>query len=210
MKKILLIGDSIRAGYAKCVKAAFDGIADVIVPEDSGRFAAYVYRSLPDYKRVYGDDFNLIHWNAGLWDCLIMHDGMNFSDIDVYKSYIERICTSMKLLFPDAKAIFAKSTYVLEWQYGKNFRRTNSDIEAYNAVAVGVVTRHGMAVNDLYELTRNLPESYHSDMTHYYTKEATEVISAQVIEHIEKALDIKALPIDYRRLFSEITEIHGI
>jgi len=211
MKKILLIGDSIRAGYARCVKAAFDGIAEVVVPEDSGRFAAYVYRSLPDYKRIYGSDFDLIHWNAGLWDCLIMHDGMNFSDIEVYKSYMERICVSMKQLFPSAKAVFAKSTYVLEWQYSPtNLRRKNADIEAYNAAAVEITERHGMATNDLYALTSTLPESYHSDMTHYYTKEATEVISKQVIASIENALGIKANELDYGKLFEEMTEVHGI
>lgn len=211
MKKILLIGDSIRAGYAKYVKEAFDGIAEVIIPEESGRFASFVYRSLPDYKRIYGNDLDLIHWNAGLWDCLIMHDGMNFSDIEVYKSYMERICASMKLLFPSAKAIFAKSTYVLEWQYGKNgLRRKNSDIEAYNAAAVEIVTRHGMTVNDLYELTSKLPESYHSDMTHYYTREATEPITNQVIAYIEEALDIKAKPLDYDALFAEKKDVHGI
>ena len=211
MKKILLIGDSLRAGYMNYVKMAFEGIAEVIAPEDSGRFASYVYRSLIDYKRVYGTDFDLIHWNCGLWDCLIMHDGRNFSTLEVYKDYMDRACGSMKMFFPNAKYIFANSTYVIEEGYGKGgFRRKNADIEAYNAAAEEIVKRHGMTVNDLYTVSKALPESAHSDMTHYYTKEGTEALTNRVIAVIEDALGIKAKPIDYDALFAEKKDVHGI
>lgn len=210
MKKILLIGDSICAGYNKYTKAAFDGIAEVIYSNDNGRFASYVFRWLPDLHRKFGS-VDLVHWNAGLWDSLIMHDGMNFSDIEVYKSYMERICVSMKRFHPNAKFIFATSTYVIEKGYNpKGLRRKNADIEAYNAAAVEIVSRHGMEINDLYALTSTLPEAYHSDMTHYYTKDGTREITNQVIAHIEHALDIKATPLDYDALFAEKTDVHGI
>lgn len=211
MKKILLIGDSIRIGYDKYTKMAFDGIADVVYPADNTRFAAYVYRQQPEFHKLCGGNADVVHWNAGLWDCLIMHDGMNFTDIEVYKSYMERACVGFKRFFPNAKFIFATSTSVIESGYSQTgLRRLNSDIEAYNAAAVEIVTKHGMTVNDLYSLTKDMPAEYHSDMTHYYTKDGTRVITDQVVAHIEKALDIKATPIDYDALFAKKDNIVGI
>ena len=44
MKKIVLIGDSIRMGYDKYVKEALDGVADVYYPGENCRFAQYTLR----------------------------------------------------------------------------------------------------------------------------------------------------------------------
>ncbi len=41
MKNVLLIGDSIRAGYDKAVKKSLEGIANVYFPEENCRFASY-------------------------------------------------------------------------------------------------------------------------------------------------------------------------
>ena len=72
MKKIVLIGDSIRMGYDKYVRAALDGKAEVLFPEENSRFAEYVLRAVIDWKREgkWGDDVDVVHWNAGLWDTL--------------------------------------------------------------------------------------------------------------------------------------------
>ena len=48
-----------------------------------------------------------------------------------------------------------------------------------------------------------MPESYHSDRTHYYTKAAVEAVSNQVIASIEDVLDIKAGAVDYSVLFEK-------
>ena len=47
MKNVLLIGDSIRVGYDKSVKASLEGIANVYFPAENCRFAAFVFRHLP-------------------------------------------------------------------------------------------------------------------------------------------------------------------
>ena len=211
MKKILLIGDSIRAGYDKYVKMAFDGVAEVTFPKENCRFASYVLRELTTWKKQYcGDeDVDLVHWNAGLWDCLTMLDEKHLTPLDVYKDYIERDCIVIKKLFPKAKMIFATSTPVQEHLFGA-MKRFNSDIEAYNAAATEIVKAHGGEINDLYTLMCAQPAEYHSDMTHYYTKDGTRVITDQVIAHIENALDIKAKKLDYDALFSDKKDIVGI
>ena len=74
MKKIVLIGDSIRQGYDKYVKMAFEGVAEVYYPKENCRFASYILRNLIDWKESMkcGDDVDLVHWNAGVWDNLIL------------------------------------------------------------------------------------------------------------------------------------------
>ena len=84
------------------------------------------------------------------------------------------------------------------------------DIEAYNAAAVEIVTRHGMAVNDLYTLSKSLPKSAHSDETHYYTKEGTQAFTDRVLEQVAGVIGVKAEPLDYDALFTEVKEVHGV
>ena len=77
MKKIVLLGDSIREGYDKYVKLAFDGVAQVYYPKENCRFTTYIIRNLLDWKNnlEWGDDVALVHWNVGLWDDIRMDDG---------------------------------------------------------------------------------------------------------------------------------------
>ncbi|MBO5945466.1 MAG: hypothetical protein J6Q69_02550, partial [Clostridia bacterium] len=65
-------------------------------------------------------------------------------------------------------------------------------IEKYNEKAKESLAGTGTVINDLYQLTSKLPESYHSDATHYYTPEATELIGGRVLATICRELDIKA------------------
>ena len=213
MKKIVLIGDSVRQGYDKYVKEALKGIADVSYPGENCRFSTYILRNFIIWKREleWGDDVDLVHWNAGLWDCLVMVDGEKLVPLEVYKENIDRICRQIKMLFPKAKMIFATSTPCIERFFAdKDCKRKNSDTEMYNAAACEIVKKHGGEINDLYALLKEVPESYHSDLTHFYTKEATELISGRVLSVIETALDIKANVLDYDKYFSIDGEPVGI
>ena len=70
VKKILLIGDSIRMGYCRFVRELMQGEAEVFYPEDNCRFAQYTLRGLQDWQAQLGlwNGVDLIHWNNGLWD----------------------------------------------------------------------------------------------------------------------------------------------
>lgn len=211
MKKILLIGDSIRGGYDKYVKMAFDGEAEVYYPAENCRFAAYIVRYLYDWKSKLGcgDDVDLVHFNVGLWDDLILLDGKPLTSLPVYCEYLDRIFGMIKIFFPKAKVIFATSTPVQEELFTRE-KRYNRDTELYNAEAVKIAAAHGAEINDLYTLTANAPVEYHSDLTHFYTKEGTELITNQVISVIEKALDIKAKALDYEALFTKKEDFIGV
>ena len=211
MKKILLIGDSIRLGYDKYVKMAFEDAAEVYYPEENCRFAAFVFRHLDEWKTSLGcgDDVDLVHWNAGLWDDLILQDGVHMTPIDIYKFYIERTCNMIKILFPKAKMIFATSTPVQEELFLGN-KRYNRDTEEYNRAAAEIVKKHGGEINDLYSLAKASPVEWHSDLTHYYTKEGARMLADQVVKSIENTLGIQGKVLDYDALFAETEKILGV
>lgn len=201
-----MIGDSIREGYDSYTKKALEEVAEVFYPDENCRFTAYILRNLTEWKAWYQwpEDIDLIHWNAGLWDLIRLLDGKNHTPLPVYQEYVERICKTMKLLFPKAKIVFATCTPVIESLHQEcSLKRSNAEVEAYNAAAVEIVQRYGASVNDLYSLMASAPESYHSDMTHYYTKEGTKLLTEQVVGCIEKELGIQGKKLDYDRLFEE-------
>ena len=191
MKNILLIGDSIRMGYDKAVQKSLESVADVYFPDENCRFASYVLRYLHEYINLVPDGkVDVIHWNAGLWDCLRMFEEEPHTPLEIYTYYIDRICARIKKNSPEAKVIFATSTAVMSEKMGINFKRYNEEIEVYNNAAVDVVKKYGFEVNDLYAVSTTLPEEAHSDPVHYYTTIGTEAFANQVISHIASVLGI--------------------
>lgn len=195
MKNLLIIGDSIRAGYDKSVKKTLGNMVNVIFPEENCRFAAYVLRHFHEYLGdIKGEDIDVIHWNAGLWDSLRLFEEEPHTPIDIYVYYIERICIRIKKLCPNAKVIFATSTSVLSEKMDINFKRYNEDVEKYNEAAINVVKKYGFKVNDLYTLSTTLPEEAHSDAVHYYTSMGTEAFTKQVLSVIAPELGLSEIP----------------
>ncbi len=192
VKNVLVLGDSIRVGYDKSIRESLKGIARVEFPEENCRFASYFLRHFHEYmSALNGEKIDVIHWNAGLWDCLRLFGEEPHTPLEVYSYYMERICVRIKKLAPEAKVIFATSTAVLSEKMSADFKRYNEEIEEYNKVAVRVVKKYGFEVNDLYAVSAKLPESAHSDAVHYYTKEGTEAFAAPTLECISRALGIE-------------------
>ncbi|MBR5586851.1 MAG: SGNH/GDSL hydrolase family protein [Clostridia bacterium] len=198
MKNLVLMGDSIRRGYDKSVRKSLEGKANVIFPEENCRFASYLLRYFHEYLgELNGEDIDVVHWNAGLWDCLRLFEEEPHTPVEVYTYYIDRLCIRIKKVCPNARVIFATSTKVISEKMGKNFKRYNEEIEKYNAAAVEIVKKHGFEVNDLYAVSQTLSEDFHSDAVHYYTPEGTEVFTKQVLSYVVPALGIDE-EIEYR------------
>ena len=184
MKKIILFGDSIRLGYERYVKESFDGVAEVYSSKDTCAFSQYMLRWVSEWKRKegYPDDIDVVHWNVGLWDVLrIMEDG-TFTTPEYYALTLKRLHKRLTLLFPKAKQIFALSTAVVEERYEPPYQRYNADIEQFNQIAVETLTPLGVEINDLYTLTKDVPQSCRSDMTHFYTEEGIKLIGEKVVK----------------------------
>ena len=192
MKKVVLIGDSIRMGYDKYVKEALDGVAEVFYPPENCRFAEYVLRYAHEWKTngEWGDDVDLVHWNAGLWDALELFGDEPLTSLSYYEEAIKRIDKRLRMLFPKAKFVFATSTNVSEKMSRPEFTRHNSTIQKYNDAALRALSDTDTVINDLHPITASVPDSYHSDWVHFYTPEGTELIGGTVLSVICKLLDI--------------------
>jgi len=192
VKKIFLLGDSIRLGYDSYVKESMANLAEVYYPAENCRFAAYMLREIHNWAdQLHLEHVDAVHWNAGLWDTLRIYGDDPLTRPETYADTVERIIKRIRFLFPEAKIIFATSTPVLEEGFFHDFEgRLNRDVEEYNRIAAEVCRRNGCAVNDLYALLKDKPAALHSDQTHYYTPDATELIGGQVNRVLCEALDL--------------------
>lgn len=211
MKKLLLIGDSIRAGYDVQVRDALAGQAEVFFPKENCRFAEYVLRSLFDWKSGLGlETVDVVHWNAGLWDTLYVYGKEEgpLTPIEVYDQFIRRIFRAIAHEFPGARQIFAASTPVQEALYTGQWKRYNADIRRYNEVARAAAADYGAEYNDLYAVVAAAPTSYYSDMTHLYTPEGTEMMTNAVLRAVCPTLGLETP--EHVRTVSGDVEVVGI
>ena len=144
MKKIALIGDSIRLiGYGKRVPELLGEGYCVYQSEDNGRVAKYTLRMLFEDSSQLAD-CDVIHWNNGLWDVSNLFGDGCFSDIEEYQKNIFRI--ARLLLKTTKRLIFATTTPVRE-EYPYN---RNEEIAAFNAAVVPKLREMGVEIDDLY------------------------------------------------------------
>ena len=192
MKTAILLGDSIRMGYETAVKRSLEGIVDVYSPKDGNLYASHLFRFVHEHKNLVPGEVDVLHWNAGLWDVMRNLEEDPQTPIEIYKYYIERTCKRIAKAYPNTKVIFATTKSVQTEKMHKDCIRFDEEIKQYNAAAVEIVTKYGFEVNDLYAVSKALPEEAHSDPTHYNTAIGAEAFAKAVIGHITKALDIDA------------------
>ena len=193
MKSVLLLGDSIRLGYERDVAAMLAGVVKVYTPGDvNNGMAQFVLRWVHEWKRRGGwpDDLQLIHWNAGLWDVLRIHGDDTLSPPEFYGDTLRRISERLRLLFPNAKQVFALSTWVQEDLYRGEYKRFNSDIERFNQSAIEVLSPLGVEFNDLHTVAKTAPKECWSDLTHFNTVEGIQRMGGAVVDCICEKLDI--------------------
>lgn len=146
MKKIILLGDSIRLiGYGQRVSEILtaDHDCEIWQPDDNCRFASYTLRMCFDYQaQMKGAD--VIHFNCGLWDlCDIFGDGA-FTPMDEYVRLVTRIARILKTYAP--VVIFATTTPPAPQMWGHDVERVRS----YNAAVTEALTAEGVYINDLF------------------------------------------------------------
>ncbi|MBQ2714626.1 MAG: SGNH/GDSL hydrolase family protein [Clostridia bacterium] len=205
MKKIVLIGDSIRMGYDKYVKERMRESAEVFYPSENCRFAEYVLRYAHEWKESgnWGSDVDLVHWNAGLWDALELFGDEPLTSLSYYGEAIKRIDKRLRFLFPNAKMVFATSTKVNEAMSSPNFTRHNETIRRYNEVAIHALSDTDTVINDLYSLTESFPDEYRSDWVHFYTPMGTKLIGDRVTSVVCESLNLTSIEINIQEFESE-------
>ena len=186
MKKIVLIGDSIRMiGYGNPVAERLSDEFEVWQPDDNCRFAKYTLRGLWDWQDgIRGAD--IIHWNNGLWDvCSLFGDG-EFTPVE---EYVEIMLRLARLFLQRAKTvIFATTTPVRP----ENPHNKNETIEAYNKALIPKLLELGIVINDLYTPLSLDVYKYISDDLIHLSEEGIS-LAAQMVESVIRH-EAKKLP----------------
>jgi lysophospholipase L1-like esterase len=150
MKNVVLIGDSIRMGYQETVRAELSGWADVWGPIQNGGTSENVLIHLDEWAIRRQPD--VLHVNCGLHD-LRKEFGVEAAAVPLQK-YAENVRIIMNRMKTETKAfvIWALTTPVNQsWhRKSKPFDRFETDVTAYNAVALDIARQTGIIVNDLF------------------------------------------------------------
>lgn len=183
MKRVLLLGDSIRLNYMPYVYRKLSPIAEVCGPEENCRFSKYVLWSLDDWM---GDKtYDVIHFNCGLWDCT-RRPTWNyelFCTPEEYEQNLRRILE--RLQKTGAHLILATCTPVGEGQ----LEHRNEDVLRFNEVLRRLAAEYGIELNDLHALMSADPEKcLHADRLHL-TKSGIRLLGDQVISVIRPYLE---------------------
>ena len=191
MKKILLLGDSIRMGYQYDVKELLANEYEVIFPEDNGRFAAYtLWQVNQEFKRNSG--IEIVHFNNGYWDMNIeapMTEAIH--PVEEYKSFLRRIVALCRQC--GAKVVFATTVPILEEGAARDntgvqgtINYSNEWVKEYNAAAVEVMTELDVPINDLYALCMEDERRYKCDDLLHLSDEGNCRCAEQVADYIRK------------------------
>ncbi len=191
MKKVFLIGDSIRVGYDAYVKELLEGRAQLYWSNDSARFIAYVLRYAHEWARQDCDPekIDVVHWNNGLWDALhVLGDERPQTSLDEYRDGIRRAARRLKLIFPNARILFALTTSVVEERMRADFYRRNREIDEYNRVAREVMAEEGVGIDDLNAVSAAMPLDWHSPDGTHFTEEGYQALAKAVAAALEPYL----------------------
>jgi lysophospholipase L1-like esterase len=168
MKHVILIGDSIRMNYQAVVHRQLEELAHVWAPEDNGGNSQNVLAHLDTW--VLSRQPDIVHINCGLHDIKRPYGSdVHAISLNDYAVYVRQILTQIQQQ-TRAILIWATTTPVNQaWHHErKGFDRFEADVDAYNAVALGIAEELGIPINDLFKVVTDagrddylLPDGVH-------------------------------------------------
>ena len=188
LPKVVLVGDSIRLGYAPFVAKLLAGKAIVVSPKPNGEDSGNVLRNLDEW--VIKEKPDVVHINAGLHDLKLKEKSYQVPLTDYernLKTILERIQRGTK-----ATVIFATTTPIVDTLHAQRkagFDRLEADVQRYNIAAVSVMKHAGVSINDLHKVVEaeGKEKLMGGDGTHY-TQEGYELLAAAVTDSILRSL----------------------
>jgi Lysophospholipase L1 and related esterases len=188
LKKVILLGDSIRQYYQEEAIKNLGSEYTVWQPGENCRFARFTLNSLRFWLPECPNP-DIIHWNNGLWDTAqIYEEDGSFTPIEEYISDMKKILRELKKT--GAKVIFATITPVNpKKELDPKSKNVNSRIAEYNRRITEVMKVEGVPVNDLYSLVYPNIESYICEDYVHLTqagKEACGKAVADAIKHVSE------------------------
>jgi lysophospholipase L1-like esterase len=179
LPRVLLIGDSIVAGYAQLVADRLEDQATVAFFSTSicvGDPA--IYRQLD--LAFAGYDFALVHFNNGL-------HGFTTTEPD-YAAGLEGFVDAIEDLAPKAKHIWRNSTPItVKGEPAKLDPQKNPRVLERNRLATDIMTRREIPVDDLYSIAVSDP-AFSSGDGYHYSQQGNETLADHVAQVISKAL----------------------
>ncbi len=187
---VVLIGDSIRLGYANEVAQLLEGTATVESPKPNGGDSRNVLANLDDW--VIAVDPAVVHLNAGLHDLRFDRDSQSHQvGLDQYRKNLDQILGRIESE-TGATIILATTTPVIEERHNtvKPFDRFNEDIDLYNEVIKEVQQKHpNVILNDLHKSATllGLDEALVADGVHF-TRNASKALARRVASAVEEVI----------------------
>lgn len=192
-KKVFLIGDSIRQGYAPFVRECLAGKYDVVFPDENCRNTQYVITSLRTWANMFEnkDDVVAVTFNCGHWDIAHFNgDEKSLTAPQEYAGNIRRIARQLKAFFPCAKIMFVTTSPMAPGNKSYHFNpRTNEEIKAYNALALSVCQEEGIPTKDLYAFMEHWGAECYQDYAHP-TSACSRILGEEVASAILDMLSI--------------------
>jgi dienelactone hydrolase/lysophospholipase L1-like esterase len=192
LPKVVLIGDSIRMGYAPLVAKHFEGKAVVISPKPNGGDSGNLLKNLEEW--AVREQPAVIHFNCGLHDLkLAKKDSTYQVPLDRYEANLRAIVARLRK-GTSAGLVFASTTPILDDRHAKRgagFDRFEADVGRYNAAAERVMKELGVPVHDLHwVVTQGGPEKMLGKDGTHYTPAANGRLAEAVVDCIQRHLTV--------------------
>lgn len=193
LPKVVLLGDSIRLGYAPLVEKLLAGKAIIVSPKANGGDSANTLKNLEAW--AIREQPDIVHFNCGIHDVKkSKKTGEHQVPAQQYEANLRRIVERLRKE-TKATVIFATTTPILDERAAKG--RAKADYELleasavqYNGIARKVTQELKVPVNDLRAVmpdTGTREKLISADGIHF-TQEGREKLAAAVAEAISRHL----------------------
>jgi len=191
LPKVLLIGDSISAGYYPSVAKALEGKAVVAKSSDNGESTAVGVIKIDGWL---GDTkWDVIHFNWGVWD---MYGWQYASDDRSPAAYAKRLETLVvRMKKTGARLIWATTTPVPPKAESTMLKRWKKEVvidedleRKYQEAAMRVMKKHEVQVDDLYALLKPRRSEFQKDDNVHFSSGGSALMAKQVADCIMKKL----------------------
>ena len=196
LPNILILGDSISIGYTPEVRRLLDGMADVFRPTTNCMYSGYGVLNVEEW--IGDKEWDVIHFNFGIWDTHYMHDGQLVINLAEHKlEDLTRRYTSEQHVQNMEKilAVLQQTGASLVWATTTPLVSEGADterlIDENNRADWRLMEREGVMINDLNGLARPNLAEWQSDDGCHFTPQGYEELAKQVAEKLSDALSEK-------------------
>lgn len=190
VSNILILGDSISIGYYPFVKKNLTGKAEVTRPFKSNgapENCQGTTNGIANIDRWIGDTkWDVIHFNFGLHDLKHVDSvsGKNSNELqDPRQAEPKQYKRNLQIITKKLKATGAKLIYATTTPYPESVDgplREYGDAEKYNKVALKIMKKNKILINDLFEFVLPRMGELQRPKNVHFTDEGSKELAAQV------------------------------